>query len=171
MKTPSLLLLFVSIGLMSLSFGVHEHYISLTQIEYSEKDSALQITMRFFIDDLEKAVGSRYDTEMKLATDEEIDGANALIERYIEQKFKVTVNDELKTLSYLGKQYENDEVFFFLEVTGVNEIESITVENGMLIEVFEEQQNFVKIKIGEVKKTFILIKANYKEMLNLATFR
>ncbi len=171
MKTPSLLFLFVTIGLISLSFGVHKHYISLTQIDYSEEDKALQITMRFFIDDVEKAVGNRYGTELKLATDQEPDDANALIERYIEQKFKLTVNDEPKTLSYLGKQYENDEVFFFLEVAQTEEIESIAVENGMLIEVFEEQQNFVKIRIGEVKKTFILIKANYKEMLNLASFR
>lgn len=171
MKTPSLLLLFIGISLMTMSFAMHKHYISLTQIDYSEKDNALQITMRFFIDDLEKAVGERYEAELKLATDDEIEDSNTLIERYIEQKFKISVNGDLKTHSYLGKQYENDEVFFFLEIDGIDHIESIAVENGMLIEVFEEQQNFVKVSIGEVKKTFILIKANYKEMLKLSSFR
>jgi hypothetical protein len=167
MKTPSLVILYLGLALMTISFGMHKHYISLTQIDYSEQDKALQITMRFFIDDLEKAVGNRYGAELKLATDDEIDEANALISRYIDKKFKVTVNDELRTHSYLGKQYENDEVFFFLEIEGIEQIESIGIENGMLIEVYEEQQNFVKISIGEIKKTFILIKANYKEMLKL----
>ena len=171
MKKASPIFLFVGLAFMALSFAVHKHYISLTQIDYVEKERALQITMRFFIDDLEKAVETRYGGELKLATEDEADNSNALIERYVEQKFKVTVNEEQKTHDYLGKQYENDEVFLFLEIKAVEQIESLGVENGMLIEVFEEQQNFVKISIGEVRKTFILIKANYKEMLNLTSIR
>lgn len=171
MKTPILKLSIAALGLIIMSFAVHKHYISLTKIVYSQEDQAMQITMRFFIDDIEKAVGMQYNAQLKLATDGEIDDSNVLIERYIEQKFKVSVNDELRRHSYLGKQYENDEVFFFLEIDGIDQIESIAVENGMLFEVFEEQQNYVKISIGEINKTFILVKANDKEMLNLATSR
>ena len=157
------------LAVISLSFVLHKHYISLTRIEYAPEDQALQITMRFFIDDLEKAVGTRYDTELKLGTEEEIDGSNPLIERYIQQKFRVMVNGEEKTHAYLGKQYENDEVFFFLEIGGIERIETLTVQNSMLFEVFEEQQNYVKISIGETRKTFILVRANDQEKLNLTS--
>ena len=171
MKTLLSKLLFVCLVGISLSFSLHKHYISLTRIDYAPEDKALQITMRFFIDDLEKAVGTRYGTELKLATDEEIEQSDLLIERYIEQKFKVTVNEEPKAHAFLGKQYENDEVFFFLEIEGIEGIETIAVENGMLFEVFEEQQNYVKISVGETRKTFILVKANDKELLKLNTAR
>ncbi len=167
MKTLLSKFLLAALVLISLSFGLHKHYISLTRIDYAPEDKALQITMRFFIDDLEKAVGMRYETELKLGTDDEIDQSNLLIERYIQQKFRVTVNEEPQTHAFLGKQYENDEVFFFLEIEGVEQIETLVVENSMLFEVFEEQQNYVKISVGETRKTFILVKANDKEMLNL----
>ena len=171
MKTLLSKFALVVLVVISLSFTLHKHYISLTRIDYAAEDKALQITMRFFIDDLEKAVGTRYGTELKLGTEEEIEQSNLLIERYIQQKFKISVNEEPKTHVFLGKQYENDEVFFFLEIEGIEQIETLTVENGMLFEVFEEQQNYIKISVGETKETFILVKANDKEMLNLKTAR
>jgi hypothetical protein len=72
------------------------------------------------------------------------------------------------TPNYLGKQYEDDQVFFFLEVDKVDNIEVLEVQNSMLMEVYEEQQNYIKLRIGEVDKTFILIKANDKEMLKMS---
>ncbi len=171
MKTPISKLALVFMVMISLSFAMHKHYISLTRIDYAPEDKALQITMRFFIDDLEKAVGTRYGTELKLGTDEEIEQSNLLIERYLQQKFSISVNEEPKTHAFLGKQYENDEVFFFLEIEGIEQIETLSVQNSMLFEVFEEQQNYVKINVNDIKKTFILVKANDKEMLNLKTAR
>lgn len=165
------LLAFTLLSFAPLSLSFHEHYISLTKIDYAQEEKALQITMRFFIDDLEKALENRFETSMKLATDEEAESADSLIERYLEQKFKVSVNGQAMPHDYLGKQYENDEVFFFLEIGEVEGIESLEVQNSMLFEVFEEQQNYVKISLGETRKTFILIKANDKEMLKLSTLR
>ena len=152
-----------------ISFAPHKHYISLTQIEYSESDKALQITMRFFIDDLEKAAGSRFDKDLALATQEELKNSDVYIERYLESKFKLWVNKTEKSSKYLGKKYENDQVFFFLEIEDVQDIQMIEVQNSILMEVYEEQQNYVKLRIGEVDKTFILVKANDKEMLKMPT--
>ena len=150
------------------AFAPHEHYISLTQIEYNPSEKSLQITMRFFIDDLEKAVGGRFDKNLALATSDELANADVYIERYVDDKFKVWINGSERAPDYLGKQYEDDQVFFFLEIDKVENLESIEVQNGMLMEVFEEQQNYVKLRLGEVDKTFILVRANDKEMLKLA---
>ena len=169
MKIKILLTFLVLFSFTLSSFGPHKHYISLTQIEYKPAEKALQITMRFFIDDLEKAVGSRFDKNLALATADEMKNADVYIERYLENKFIVWVNGTELAPNYLGKQYEDDQVFFFLEVDKVEDIEIIEVQNSMLMEVYEEQQNYIKLRIGEVDKTFILIKANDKEMLKMAT--
>lgn len=167
MKIRILVTFLVLTSLTLSSFKLHKHYISLTQIEYKESEKTLQITMRFFIDDLEKVVGSRFDKNLALATEEELKNANVYIERYLENKFKLWVNGSDLTPKFLGKQYEDDQVFIFLEVDRVENIESIEVQNSMLMEVFEEQQNYVKLRIGKVDKTFILVKANDKEMLKI----
>lgn len=171
MKIRILLVILVLTGLTLSSFNLHKHYISLTQIEYNEGEKALQITMRFFIDDLEKAVGTRFDKNLALATEDELKNANAYIERYLDSKFKLWINGTEQSPNYLGKQYEDDQVFFFLELEKVENIEIIEVQNSVLMEVYEEQQNYIKLSIGEIEKTFILIKANDKEMLKISTTR
>ena len=150
-----------------LAFGMHKHYISLTKIYFAQDKQAVQITMRFFIDDIEKVTEARFETDLNLATEKEHENSNAFLERYIHQKFRLNINGEEATYNYLGKEYENDTVFFYLEIEGIQEIEMIEVENEMLFEAFEEQQNYVKLEIGEINKTFILVKANDKEMLKL----
>ena len=150
-----------------LAFGLHKHYISLTKINYVEEEKSVQITMRYFIDDVEKVLESRYELPMELATKDENKKSNLYLETYINQKFKISINDLEQTYVYLGKEYEDDLVFFYLEIENVDDIKKIEVQNSMLVEEFEDQQNFVKITIGKVQKTFILIKANDKEMLKL----
>ena len=100
-----------------------------------------------------------------MATKQENKKANFYLEKYITQKFKVNINDEDKVYRYLGKEYDNDVVFFYLEIPDIENINKIVVQNSMLFEEFEEQENYVKLNINNTKKTFILIKANDKEML------
>lgn len=150
-----------------MAFGLHEHYISLTKINYAEEEKSVQVTMRYFIDDLEKVLESRYEQPMELATKDENKKFDIYIETYINQKFKISINELEQTYVYLGKEYEDDLVYFYLEIENVDDIKTIEVQNSMLFEEFEDQQNFIKLTIGKVQKTFILIKSNDKEMLKL----
>jgi len=148
-----------------LAFSAHKYYISLTKIDYIEDKKEVQITMRFFIDDIENTLQNRFNITLELATKQENKKANFYLEKYITQKFKVNINDEDKVYRYLGKEYDNDVVFFYLEIPDIENINKIVVQNSMLFEEFEEQENYVKLNINNTKKTFILIKANDKEML------
>jgi len=150
-----------------MAFGLHEHYISLTKIDFVKEKRSVQITMRFFIDDVEKVLENQFEVPLELATKNESDKANQYLETYINQKFKISLNQQKQSYVYLGKEYEDDLVYIFLEIENVDDINAIEVQNSMLIDTFEGQQNYVKLTIGKVQKTFILIKANDKEMLKL----
>ncbi len=150
-----------------LAFGIHKHYISLTKVEFIKEKKVVQVTMKFFVDDIEVALENRHDQPMELATKDENKMADKYLEGYIRQKFKVWINEEEKTYAIIGKEYENNEVFFFLELENISDIKTIEIQNSMLFEEFEEQQNYIKLNIENVRKTFILIKANDKEILKL----
>jgi len=157
--------LLIMIPLMS--FGIHEYYISLTKIKYVEEKNSVQITMSYFIDDVEKVLENNSGLPMELATKSEHKKSGFYLETYIRQKFKVSIDDKNQAYTYLGKEYENDLVYIYLEIENVAQINKIEVQNSMLIEEFSEQQNFIKLNIAGVQRTFILIKANDKEMLKL----
>ena len=163
MRKKLILLAFLTIPI--LSFNLHKHYVSLTQIEFNEEKKAVQITMRCFLDDIEEAVESRTGEKLELASKNEHEKAASYLESYVKNKFNLSINGEEMEYNYLGKEYENNEVFFYLELENISNIKTISVQNSILLEAFEEQQNIVKLNINGIDKTLILVKANDKEML------
>lgn len=147
----------------------HKFYISVTNVTYSDKDKALQITTRIFIDDFEKLLEERYGITAQLATEQESDRASDYIEKYIRAKFAVRINGKEAQFGFLGKKYDNDLIICYLEVPKGDfpEIKSIEIQNEMLMDIFEEQQNIVHFKLNDHRKSFILVRENNKGMLNL----
>ena len=149
--------------------ATHKFYVSVTNMEYDQEDKAFQITTRIFVDDLETALNARYEVDAQLATDQEIDGSEALIGKYLNTKISFILNGQKQEFKFLGKEYKDDLVLCYLEITEVElaDLKSITIINDLLTEFFEEQQNVVHVKIGDTKKSFILVRENNKGMLNL----
>ncbi len=147
------------------AFTMHKYYISMTKIKYVQEERSVQVTMRFFIDDLEKTLNNRFKKEFNLATKEELKEADKFLNLYIHQKFGVVINKQKVEYTYLGKEYENDVVFLYMEGVDIDDISSIEVKNSMLMESFEEQQNYIKLFMNDQVKTMVLTRPNDKEML------
>ncbi|WP_445385590.1 DUF6702 family protein [Robiginitalea sp. IMCC44478] len=157
--------LLVAVSVLS---GLHKFYVSVTNVDYSEKDQAIQMISRVFIDDMEAVLLERYDFRARLATPNESAQANDYIEKYFKAKFKLTVNGKVKDYKFLGTRYENDLLICYMEVSGIEKtaLESVGIENEVLTDLFEEQKNLVHFNILGSKKSVVLIRGNNKGMLN-----
>ncbi|WP_420602514.1 DUF6702 family protein [Flagellimonas sp.] len=166
--TQNIAILFLAVFLLSFTTA-HKFYVSVTNMVYSEKNTSFQITSRIFIDDLEEVLKERYGINAKLATEDEAKIADEYIEKYIRAKFTIELNGEITDYDFLGKEYDNDVMICYMEVTNIDisDLKSITVQNEILTDLFEEQQNIVHLKWKGKKKSFVLIKENNKGMLNL----
>ena len=152
-----------------ISAMVHKFYVSVTNVEYVEKQRSFQITTRIFIDDLDALLAERYGVKAALATENEAENSNELISKYLDSKFEIKINGVKMDHNFLGKEYQGDLIICYLEITEINldKIRSIEIRNDVLTELFTEQQNVVHLKIGSKKKTYILVRLNNKGMLNL----
>ena len=148
---------------------VHKFYLSVTNVVYSEKSASFQITSRIFIDDLDDVLEERYGVKAELATKNEAPAADAYIEKYLRAKFAIALNDEIVPYTFLGKEYDNDVIICYMELENVDfsSLKSVSIQNEVLTDLFEEQQNVVHLKWKGKKKSFVLIKENNKGMLNL----
>ncbi len=148
---------------------VHKFYVSVTNISYSEKDDALQITSRVFIDDLEKVLEVRYGIKADLATGNESELADEYLEKYLRQKFVIEINGENKPFDFIGRKYDNDLMIYYFEIPSIDLplVTSIQIENEILTDLYDEQQNVVHFKIKGTKKSFVLVKSDTKGMLKL----
>ena len=163
MKKTTLYFFFLAIPLFS--FTMHKYYISLTQVNYIQEEKSLQITTRIFIDDLEFAIQKETNQNLELNTSIESKNSDDIITNYISERFKIKINDTFYTFKYLGKEYEEDLIYCYLEVQNIDEINSIKISNTVLFEVFNEQQNIVKLNINNSNKTFYFTKKNNKGLL------
>lgn len=163
MVLPLVMLLFLSFS------SAHKFYVSVTNIAYSEDDKAFQITSRVFIDDFDKLLKERYGIEAKLATPNESKIADEYIEKYFRSKFVVQLDGEIVQYNFLGKRYDNDVVICYLEIPNVKlpELKTMSIQNEVLTDLFDEQKNVVHVKWKGNKKSFVLIRENNKGMLNL----
>ncbi|MBL4663898.1 MAG: hypothetical protein JKY22_10200 [Flavobacteriaceae bacterium] len=165
MKLLRITLLLV-IATTTLSFTVHKFYVSITKIEYSQEEASLQIISKLSIDDIEDVLQARYNPSLVMNSKKETEATGKFLKEYVLQKFIIEVNGEVVALNYLGFEYDIDVVKIFIEVKGVSELNSISVENKMLMELFEEQQNIIRVKRFKKRKSLVLDADNPKGLLN-----
>lgn len=146
---------------MLTSFGVlHKFYVSVTQIDYNEKKSRVEISTRIFIDDLEKTLEKAHNQKLNIATKVEADNAKALIQKYVLQKLKITINGKEQNIVFLGSEYEDDVLICYLKIDFSKKITTFDVFNNLLTETYSEQQNIIHTNINKTKKSFLLTQIN-----------
>lgn len=147
----------------------HKFYLSVTNVQYSEKDEAIQVTSRIFIDDFEDVLEERYGVHPNLATPLESKTADAVIEKYLRSKLLIRIDGKQVEYTFLGKKYDNDIMVCYLEVSNIklSKIKSIELQNEVLTDLYEDQQNVLHFKMDGKKKSFVLMKDNNKGMLKL----
>ena len=156
MKTKYIFLLLFIIPL--LSFSTHKYYLSLTQIEYKSEAKAVQIIINVFMDDIEMALNKDYDIDLKLTTKKELKDNDVYFKRYLKEKLHFKIDGIAKEFTFIGKEYDGDLVYFYLEIVDIKQFKTIEVENNILIEHFPQQQNLTKCKLGEKHKSVLLTK-------------
>lgn len=140
-----------------LSVNAHKFYVSVTEVAYVNEKKSVQIITRIFIDDLENALRQRYNKHLTFAPENEAEEVEIYLERYLKDKISIQINDKIVAVKYVGREYDNDIVFCYLEITDVKEIKSFQISNKVLFESFDDQQNIVKLKINDQNKSVILI--------------
>lgn len=86
--------------------------------------------------------------------------------RYLQEKIRIKINGEEVPLKFLGKEYDNDLAYCYLEVVGIKSIDTFEITNAVLFDIFEDQQNIIRTKINSKNDSFILIAQNEKGVLN-----
>ena len=155
--------LFISISL--LSFTLHKYYIALTEIEFKEETKSIQIIMKIFTDDIEKAINEEYNINSQLSYKNEIKNVDTFFKKYLNENFKLSINNQFQKHNYIGKEYDGDIVYFYLEIENISKIKTLEVNNSMLVKIFPKQQNIINIKTNNKKESLFLTQKKTKALL------
>jgi hypothetical protein len=149
------------VWLISMSFTAPRHalHLSKTIIEWSADKKELQVSVHLFIDDLEKSLGKQGFKKLGIGTEKESAQAQAAIIGYLNKEFKLWVDDKIVATSFVGKETANDMqgLYCYLVVPKVNRLKKLSIQNSILLDLYEDQQNMIEFKApGGVVKYEIL---------------
>ena len=125
---------------------IHPVHISVTEIDYSEKSKAFQITSRIFIDDFELAI-------QKELNQPELDIMNAknglttdkLVADFLTKHLRVRLDGKYQKLIYLGHEVEDAAMICYIEIENVKKVKSMEVFNDVITAIHSDQSNLVHI--------------------------
>ena len=156
----SLLLLIAHLISLSTTSALHEFHLSKCDIDYRQETQVLEVSLSIYIDDLEEALRRRGLDSLKICTNKEKAGVDMIINTYIKEHFKVSVDDQDVSASYqwIGKEISEDlaAVWCYIEIPIPSPQRHINIEYDVLMEVFDDQKNVVKLNVNKSKKGFFL---------------
>jgi hypothetical protein len=160
-KLSILAVLFV----LSSAFTFHKFYVGVFQVDYFKEKKAVQITARLFIDDLEKALHKKHNKHFYISTKDEVIDANSYIAKYLDEKFKIKINNKIQTIQFLTKEQEENIVICYLKINFKDNIKELDITNNVLSDVFNEQQNLLHLNINGNKKTILFTNTETNQKL------
>jgi hypothetical protein len=131
----------------------HPLHVSVTEIEYDERERELEIVSRIFTDDLETAIrASRNLPELDLLNPPSGLTTTQLAQEYVLARLKIVLDGKSQKLSFLGVENDGEALVCYVQVKDVKKWKSITVTNAVLLETFDDQSNLVHVTLaGKVR--------------------
>ena len=133
--------------LLTVAF-LHPIHISVTDINFDEGRNALEIVSKVFLDDIENEIRSLKKEEyLDITKPGKGRTTDDLLKPYLKERFKITVNGKKVECKYLGHEIETEALYLFFEVEKVKNLKSITVENTIMLNFYDDQVNMVHVKV------------------------
>ena len=139
--------------------GFHTFHTSLTRMDYNAKDKNIEISIQLFNHDVKPLLERRLKKRVDLEKTAEVE---AEVFKYLEENFIFqNKKGETQKLQWVGKEFNNDMMFVYVEIPFEAEFEGAKLQNTIFFESFAEQTNLVVAHFGE-KKIDLLYKSGDK---------
>lgn len=150
--------LFVLVLLSSTICSAHKFYMSITEMYYNEQLKSLEIIVKLFTDDIEKALEEKVDYKVFLGSKQEHELTDSLLRSYFNDHVEITENDKSLELEFLGKEVDQDYTWLYIEVPNFKANQKHKLKQTLLMDVFEEQKNQVNYKYQDQITTLDFLK-------------
>ncbi|WOX05124.1 DUF6702 family protein [Microbulbifer pacificus] len=136
--------------LLAFNAEAHRYHFGLTELEVNPRTQSLEITHRFFVADIERA--------LQLSASKEMKDAQGQMASYINERFQIRAADgTVIEPKWVGMESDVHDVWVYQEIP-LSEVEGkkLQVQQSMLMEVERDQVNTVNLTRGGNTESFTL---------------
>lgn len=142
---------------------LHPIHLSVTEI-YRTDAGDMEMSITFFMDDFGNAVN--YEQYQEKISNGEL-SVDDLIMEYLQEKTQILLNGKAVKYTLDRKESNFPALTCYLKVTPqLHKLTSLTVENTMMLELFDDQRNMVHVRLPEREGSMLLDKKKTKATAN-----
>lgn len=138
----------------------HPMHVSVTEIEYDEKEKELEITMRVFVEDLEKSIQTENNNPDLDLMKPAASTTKALVDAYLKKNVSIVLDGKLQTAKFLGQELDGDALICYIQVPVGKKWKTIDVRNSCLMNIYNDQSNLVHVRVRDDIKSMRLTPDN-----------
>lgn len=149
------LLFFFSVLLVFFSFtgAKHPYHVGSVEINYNQKSKTFEITGRFFLDDLENGLNTKYGKFLHFNDPKFKAQLNESLKNYAAEYFKLKANNKFLNVNYVGYEEDHESVNFYLESEKIEAPKKVEAAVSFLYNLFDDQINIVHIIVNGERKS------------------
>ncbi|SDL81197.1 hypothetical protein SAMN05421823_108172 [Catalinimonas alkaloidigena] len=147
------LILFLALWSPPQAFA-HDFHATLAEVQYNPQTRSLEVSLRLFTDDLEKALDTMYPSQGPFRLNE----ADVYLSAYLKEHFQAyTSGKQLLELQYVGQEVAVDVTWLYFEFP-CGDQPPTRVVNSVLTELYDDQKNLVNLTYQGNKQSYVLTK-------------
>lgn len=149
--------LFLLVPLLVLA---HAYHTSITELRYNPAKKQVEISVKIFTNDLEKALSEGQPRMVHL---DEQPRTNALAAAYLQRSVRLgTRPGEALPLQFLGMQHEQDAYWLYAKAAVPRPLTSLHLRQTLMLDLFADQMNIVNFEANGQKQS-VLFRAGKEE--------
>lgn len=129
----------------------HKFYASLAQVEHSA-DGRLEVSLRFFPDDLEAALRRATGRAIGVENTKEF---GAAFEPWLNAAFSVQAGSRTSAFKYVGVEVSVEAVWVYVEAPWTESLDRSSMKNALLFDLFPDQKNTVNFVEGKKRSSIV----------------
>lgn len=137
---------------------MHPLHVSTTELNFNSKEKSIEVSCKIFTDDFERVLAKNYKTKTDLTKPEMHTAMDALVKKYINSHVQYVLNGKKVSATYIGFEIDHEATNVYLEIENVLAIQSVTVTNSILYDLFDDQLNILHVAYKGLRKS---AKINY----------
>src|SRR5437762_8653595 len=108
---------------------IHPFFVSMTDINYNNKEKELEISVRIFTDDLENTLRKYHSENIDILHPADIKRMNGFVDDYIGKHLQLQVNGSPVQISFLGYEEQSESIWSYFEVKNISNVQKMNITN------------------------------------------
>ena len=126
----------------------HPFYVSVTEINHNAAGKSLEVSCKFFAEDLEQILEKDYKTQLDISSAKDKAAFDKDIPDYVGKRLSLIVDGKTVGLKYVGFEKDKESAYAYFEVDNVASVKSISATNALLHDFIDQQINIMHVTVS-----------------------